>query len=284
MTCAWKELLDVLPAWIRQDLDDKYGACLQELRLRINSPPELVCMDEVRWMNRNVVQDDLNYIINTASRYSPWAAASASQGYITVTGGHRIGICGDTIVKQGIVTGFSKISSVCIRVARDFSGIAAGMEKINGSILILGSPGWGKTTLLRDLIRQLETSERICVVDERGELFPSGLNRGKRIDVLNGCSKVVAVPMLVRTMGASCIAVDEITDLQDSMALLRAANCGVRLLATAHGTSVSDFQHRSVYRPLFAHNVFDVIIVLRSNRSYTMERMRQWNTNGLVRS
>jgi stage III sporulation protein AA len=109
------------------------------------------------------------------------------------------------------------------------------------------------------------------------------MDRGKRLDVLSGCSKAEAIPMLVRTMGASCIAVDEITDLQDSIALLRASNCGVRLLATAHGMSISDFRDRSVYRPLFEHRVFDVIIVLQKNRSYTMERMRQWNIDGSVR-
>lgn len=234
-------------------------------------------------MERNILQEDLDYTINASSRYSPWAAASASQGYITVIGGHRIGICGEVIVKQGAVSGFRKISSVCIRVARDFSGIAAGLERINGSILILGPPGWGKTTLLRDLIRQLEITEKICVVDEREELFPFGMDRGKRLDVLSGCSKAEAIPMLVRTMGASCIAVDEITDLQDSIALLRASNCGVRLLATAHGMSVSDFLDRSVYRPLFEHRVFDVIIVLQKNRSYTMERMGQWNFDGSAR-
>lgn len=282
MTCAWKELLAVLPMWMRKDVDTLGAASLQELRLRINSPPELVFPEESRWLNRIVTREDLNYTVNAASSYSPWTAASAARGYITAMGGHRIGLCGEAVVQQDTVVGIRQVSSLCIRIARDFPGIAAGLGKITGSVLILGPPGWGKTTLLRDLIRQREKTERICVVDERGELFPEGLPRGNRTDVLTGCSKGEGIPMLLRTMGPGCIAVDEITDPADALALLQAANCGVRLLATAHGVSVSDFQKRSVYRPLLDNHVFDVFLVLKKDRSYTMERMTQCSISGLV--
>ena len=283
MTCAWKELLAVLPTWMRKDVDTLGADALQELRLRINAPPELVFAGKNRWLERILTREDLNYTVNAASRYSPWTAASAVQGYITAAGGHRIGLCGETVVQQGTVKGIKNITSICIRVARDFPGIAAGIEKINGSILILGPPGWGKTTLLRDLIRRMERTERICVVDERGELFPEGLFCGKAVDVLSGCSKRQGISMLLRTMGPSCIAVDEITAQEDAAALLQAANCGVRLLATAHAVSLSDYRQRGIYRPLVEQGVFDVVVVLRKDKSYTMERMTEWVTSGLVR-
>ena len=282
MICAWKELLAVLPIWMRKDVDTLGAVSLQELRLRINSPPELVFPEESRWLNRCVTREDLNYTVNAASGYSPWTTASAAQGYITVLGGHRIGLCGEAVVQQDAVIGIKNVSSLCIRIARDFPGIAAGIGKISCSVLILGPPGWGKTTLLRDLIRQTENAERICVVDERGELFPEGLSRGKRVDVLSGCSKREGIPMLMRTMGPSCIAVDEITDPEDALSLLHAANCGVRLLATAHAVSVSDLRKRSVYRPLLDNHVFDMFLVLKRDRTYTMERMTEWVTSGLV--
>ena len=283
MICAWKELLAVLPIWMRDEVDRQGAESLQELRLRINSPPELVLSDDSRWLDRRVTQEDLVFTVNVASRYSPWAAATAAKGYITVPGGHRIGLCGETIVEGGIVTGIRNVSSLCIRIARDFPGIAAGLEKLTGSVLIIGPPGWGKTTLLRDLVRQMERTERICVVDERDELFPKELPRGNRIDVLSGCSKRDGIPMVLRTMGPSCIAVDEITDSEDAGALLQAANCGVRLLASAHAVSVSDFRQRGVYRPLWEHHVFDAFLLLRRDKTYTAERMAEWVTSGSVR-
>ena len=94
MTCAWKELLSVLPMWMRRDADEQGQNAVQELRLRINAPPELVFSEKSCWLERTVSQEDINYTVNAASRYSPWTAASASRGYITIAGGHRIGLCG----------------------------------------------------------------------------------------------------------------------------------------------------------------------------------------------
>lgn len=283
MTCAWKELLAVLPNWMRKEVDDLGADSARELRLHMNSPPELVCSSDTRRLERNISQEDIQYILNAASRYSPWTAGTVARGYLTAAGGHRIGFCGEAVVQQGKITGLRNISSLCIRIARDFPGIAAELRNLGGSILILGPPGWGKTTLLRDLIRQNQNTERIAVVDERGELFPEGLPGGSSVDVLSGCSKSEGIPMLLRTMGPDCIAVDEITEPEDACALLQTAGCGVRLFATAHGRSVSDFRQKHLYRPLLENRVFDNLVVLQKDNSYTTERMTEWVTNGLVR-
>ena len=282
MKCAWKALVSILPPWLGREIDPRYRDKLQELRLRLGNPPELLCSDGSTLLTQAVRDEDLHFCVNTASRYSPWAAQSVARGFLTAPGGHRIGICGEGIVKSGQITGIRNITSVCIRIARDFPGIAGAISGIRGSVLILGPPGWGKTTLLRDLIRQLEETERICVMDERGELFPEGLPRGNRMDILSGCSKAEGIPMLLRTMGPSCIAADEITDPTDTAALVLAANCGVRLLATAHAASLSDLRTRPVYRPLLENHIFDVVLVLKKDKSYTMERMTEWVTSGSV--
>ena len=273
MMCAWKELLSILPLSLRAETDLLGNEKLQELRLRINEPPELVLLGKSHWLKGKISRDDLNFIVNTASRYSPWAASTVAQGYITAPGGHRIGLCGEVVCRNGTVEGIREVHSLCIRIARDFPGIGKDAADLKGSILILGAPGWGKTTLLRDLIRQLSEKECISVVDERGELFPEGFPPGKRSDILTGCPKSQGIEMLLRTMGPSCIAVDEITAEKDSAALLRAANCGVRLLATAHAASVQDFRRRSVYRTLIENGIFKNLLVLREDKSYSVERM-----------
>ncbi len=282
MICAWKELLDILPAWMRQDVDSQGKQTLQEIRLRLQQPPELICRDRTVSLKRAVVREDLAFCVNAASRYSPWAAEGTAQGYLTAPGGHRIGLCGRAVVKQGGWSGLRALSSLCIRVARDFPGIAAGVPQ-TGSILILGRPGSGKTTLLRDLIRQI--SDRgpgsIAVVDEREELFPAGPEgpcfwTGRRTDILSGCGKAQGIQAAVRTMGPVFVAVDEITAQEDSLALLQAAGCGVRLLATAHGASAADLEVRPIYRSLVRNKIFDVFVVMQQDKSWKLERVCQY--------
>ncbi len=274
MRCAWKELLSILPPKLRKEVSTFSENMLQEIRLRINAPPALVIDGAHKWLDGNTAMEDIQYVVNAASRYSPWSTQSMAQGYLTAPGGHRIGICGEVVVKNGQVSGFSSISSLCIRVAHDLVGIG-GRVVTKDSVLILGAPGWGKTTLLRDLARQLSQDRTVCVVDERKELFPEGFETGKRMDVLWGCPKTVGISMATRTMGADWIAVDEITDQEDCQALLKAANCGVRLAATAHASSLGEYLSRTVYRPLVENRIFGTIAVMNQEKSYILERIRQ---------
>lgn len=283
MHCAWKELMMLLPPWLREAVNQHGQVTLQELRLRINAPPELVLNGGNRWLHRKVSAEDISFCINTASRYSPWAAATISRGYLTAPGGHRIGLCGDAVMKDGNMTGIRNISSLCIRVARDFPGIGEKLKTVSGSVLILGAPGWGKTTLLRDLIRQRSDSGcQVSVVDERGELFPNGFLRGKCTEVLTGCPKDIGMDLLLRAMGPDTIAVDEITAEADCLGLSRAAWCGVNLLATAHAASLEDYLSRSVYIPLVQQRIFDTIVILHRDKSWHLERSKRWTTNGSV--
>ena len=273
MTCAWKELMSVLPSWLAAEVGRINGDALEEIRLRINMPAELMYGKESVWLNRTVTRDDLNFCINAASRYSPWSASTASEGYITAPGGHRIGMCGEAVAKDGQIVTIRNLSSLCIRVAKDFPGIAHKLSSLTGSVLILGAPGWGKTTLLRDLIRQRsDRGEHIAVVDERSELFPDRFPPGKRTDLLTGCRKTQGISMLLRTMGPQCIAVDEITAPEDADGLLSAAWCGVRLLATAHAATLKDFQTRPVYQKLAEAYIFDTIVILHSDKTWHLER------------
>ena len=159
---------------------------------------------------------------------------------------------------------------------------AGKLAGISDSMLLIGPPGSGKTTLLRDLIRMkgCEGDGCVAVVDEREELFPhfkgqACFDPGIHTDVLSGCPKSDGIDALLRSMNPSWIAVDEITREADCNSLLKAGWCGVRFIVTAHAGSVKDLLSRPVYRPLIINKLFDSVVVLRRDKSWTLERMHE---------
>lgn len=275
MNCAWKELLAILPAHFRPAVEAVRGESLQEIRLRLRQKPEFVLKDRRLELDKPVSAEDLTFVVNIASRYSPWIEASSAAGFITAPGGHRIGLCGDVICKDGTMTGFRTLRSVNIRVCRDFPGCSGNLHQMSGSVLVIGKPGSGKTTFLRDLIRNKSQLQNVGVVDERGELFPEQATFpiGKRTDITTGCSKEKGIEMLLRTMTPDWIAVDEITAEKDCRALLQAGWCGVKLLATAHAASKEDLMARPLYAPLVTGGLFDRLVIIQPDKSWRVERM-----------
>ncbi len=278
MICAWQEFLKLIPLDLRQQVDKHGSKDLLELRLRVGYKPELVLKERSIWLGKKVDRQDVRFVINAVSQYSPWAVSSLASGFITASGGHRIGFCGDVITQNGVITGIREVSSLCIRVARSFPGISG--NGLDGSVLIIGKPGSGKTTLLRDLIRQLSEKGNgsVCVVDERCELFPlvqgaHCFDPGPRTDILSACNKANGILMLLRTMCPLYIAVDEITAEADCEALLNAGWCGVNLLATAHAADRNDLLHRPVYRSIITNRLFDTLVIMQPDKSWRAERM-----------
>ena len=280
MKCAWQAYLNILPHWMRQEVDQYGKETLQELHLRIGYQPVACLKSGIRRLCKSVTKDDVSFVINAASEYSPWTTKSIAKGYLTAQGGHRIGICGVATVVDGVMRGIAQPTSLCLRVARDIQGISPKPATVTDNLLIIGPPGSGKTTLLRDLIRSKSNEEpyNISVVDEREELFPlykgqACFDIGTHTDILSGCSKQEGIDVVLRSMNPGWIAVDEITQKTDCDALLQAGWCGVNLLATAHAGSLQDFLSRPVYKPLVDCKLFTNILVLRRDKSWRIERM-----------
>lgn len=282
MNCLWDAYLKILPLHIRGDVDKLGREKLQELRLRIGQPSQLKFLDTSIWLKDSIDADDLAFVIQTASRYSPWASDTLGSGYLTAPGGHRIGICGDAVMQEDRMIGIRKPSSLCIRVARDIMHPKELLCGLKGSILIIGAPGKGKTTLLRNLVRcrSQDKHRAIAVVDERQEIFPHWNGKpvfqcGPCTDILSGCGKAQGIECALRTMGPSCIAVDEVTSPEDCLALIHAAWCGVDLIATAHASTKEDLYRRKVYRSLIDSGLFDTLLIMTPQQGWNVERMNK---------
>lgn len=229
-----------------------------------------------------VYQSDLRHVLEIATQASAHSALEqVRHGFFTVKGGHRIGLCGTAVVKDGEVTNLKDLSSLAIRIAKQVPGVAKPILSQlldNGtfcSTLIISPPGCGKTTMLRDLICTLSNGEislglqglRVGVADERGEVAAmyGGLPQmdvGPRTDVLDGCPKAAGMLLLLRGMNPQVLAADEITAPEDCGALEMAANCGVSLLATAHCADREELMRRPMYRKLLKRGVFQRLVIL----------------------
>ena len=279
---------DPMRAAVRSLLCER-GAQVEELRLRagcragwVSAGRELVLGGQ---SVPPVTPKLLEEIVRRASGYAVYAVQEQlRKGFLTLPGGHRLGVCGTASVENGAVKTIRSYQSLMMRIASQRMGCSdpvAGFVRGNpDSTLILGPPGVGKTTVLRDLVRQMSDrcGCRMALVDERGELaacrdgLPQ-LDVGKYTDVLTGFPKADAIELLVRTMAPGWIALDEITASEDVTAMQRASCCGVRFFATAHAFRVSDLWDRPLSRGLLDTKVFQNVALIRPDRSIVCERM-----------
>lgn len=293
---GFAEIFGILPDSLKRAADNlswKEKKRIEDIRLRSGRCVSFLFPEGEKSIDGAVVgAGDIEHILEQATKHSVYSAMeSMKYGFITIEGGHRIGMCGNAVVKNGEVTGLTKISSLSIRIAREFPGFADTVlkqyEKAGGfqSTLIVAPPGCGKTTLLRDIIRQLSDGaggvrHRVAVADERGEISAmSGgvaqLDVGGHTDVLYGCPKDRAALMLLKTMNPTIIAMDEITSPADTEAARQIANCGVSLLATCHGSGLSELEKRQTN--LLKSGVFQYAVMISSDgrREITIERLAQ---------
>lgn len=270
---------------------------LQEIRLRVNAPL-LVIYDNKEFfvtseselskgeadayiITKNEIRETMEYISN----YSLYAfEEELKQGFITITGGHRVGIIGKAVLEENKLKSMKHISFINIRLSHQVKGCADKViPYITGDkgddcyhTLIISPPRCGKTTLLRDVIRQLSDGNEkrpgitVGVVDERSEIGACYMGipqneLGIRTDVLDCCPKAKGMLMLIRSMSPRVIAVDEVGSVEDINAIEYVMNCGCKLIATVHGNSIEDIKNKPILGKLVEERLFERYVLLNNH-------------------
>ena len=298
-----RDILPILPNRIRELLTELPGEIfnqIEEIRLRQGQPlllgltkndtmvTALGQPTSVPEFGYTVTEQDVMRTVQLVSSSSVYAfEEEIKNGFITIRGGHRVGISGKTIVEKGRVKTIKYITGLNVRVAREVIGAADRVMpfmidpvfKEVQHTLIISPPRGGKTTLLRDIIRQLSTGIpkldfkgcSVGLVDERSEIAGcfKGLPQkdvGIRTDVLDGCPKAEGMMMLIRAMGPQVVATDEIGRAEDAAALEEALNAGIKVLTTAHGADREEISQRPVFKYIIEQGVFERLVILGRSR------------------
>ena len=296
-----KEILDILPLQIKKEMENIMDLNkLQEVRVKVNKPLIFQVGSEEIIKNYKPSFDDIKFVLQKISNYSIYAfEEEIKQGYITIRGGHRVGLCGSCVIQNEGIKTIKDIASLNIRVCREVIDCSTKVmpyiikkDSIKNTIII-SPPKCGKTTLLRDITRHISDGmknsnfkgKKVCVIDERSELggcyngIPQ-MDLGFRTDILDNCPKSEGIMLAIRSMSPDVIVCDEIGTKKDMESLLMALNCGVSLVTTIHGNDVEDLYKRAVYKEIIENRVFSIAIVLSGvNGVGTIEEVYDFDEN-----
>jgi len=291
-----QRMIKGIPTDVRQDLEEIRIREDRPLMVHSHGRDYFVCRDgsitsQMESAYQATCQDTRN-ILQLISDYSIYAFdEEIRNGYITLRGGHRVGMAGKIVLDNGKIKTMKYINSFNIRISREVIGSAdklipyltSGREVYH--TLILSPPQMGKTTLLRDIARNLSDgfsgfrAVKVGIVDERSEIAGcwQGIPQrqvGIRTDVLDGCPKAEGIMMLIRSMSPAVIITDEIGRIEDTAAIREALNAGIRIIASAHASDLSDALARPFLSRLLNSRIFERIVVLGNSMGVgTLEKV-----------
>ena len=282
LRCFQKHIRDVL----NNNLSNENLEILEEIRVRNNLP--LICKigqaDKV--LSYKITTEDINFIFQKICENSIYTYQNQiANGYITIQGGNRVGIVGTAVLNDDKVTNFNYISGLNFRISRQVIGcsnlimpsIINQSQNTIYNTLIVSMPGMGKTTLLRDIIRNISNGieglingVNVTVIDERGEISATykGIMQndlGIRTDVVNDIPKHIGMRLAIRSMAPKVIAVDEIGSKQDSDAIKYGMCCGVKGIFTAHGASIEEIKKNPELKDLIDNKLIEKVIVINNS-------------------
>ncbi len=277
-----QNILEKLPDCLRKPLESLPSSTLsslEEIRIQLHNPVRVRYKNSEIVINpaegRQITRELMDIILNNLLNYSIYAyEEDLAKGYLTIEGGHRVGVCGRAVIEKGNITLLKDISSLNIRRGREIKGVASRvLNHIKDSTIglqntvIVSPPKCGKTTLLRDIARVLSQSGlQVAICDERSEIagmyqgMPS-FDLGPRTDVLDGCPKAEGMIMLIRSMAPDVIITDEIGKEEDIKAIETAVSAGVKIITTIHGNTYEDLMN-SRLAPLVDKKLFTRIIFM----------------------
>lgn len=282
-----EEILKVLPLKINNELREiLLKEPVQEIRIKVHKPIIVNLAYKEIILKYVTTVEDIKQILVKISNYSLYAyEEEIKQGYITIRGGHRIGIAGECVLVNGEVRTIRNISSLNIRICREVIGCSNEIMKYITkedrvfNTLIVSPPKCGKTTILRDIAKNISTGmpivnlkgKKVSIIDERSEIAACfngvpQLDVGIRSDILDNCLKKDGMIMAIRSLSPDILICDEIGTDGDIEALHMAFNSGVNIIVTIHGYSIEDVYKRKVFKDLLENSILDRIVIL-SNRN-----------------
>lgn len=280
----------------------EYSLNLEEIRIRIGLPIILKYSNKDIILDYKTTQKDLLDILEKICENSIYSYQNQiCNGYITIIGGHRVGLTGSVVMQNGKIVNINNISSLNFRIARQVLGCSNELLKYiidyeNNTIyntLIVSPPGAGKTTILRDVIRQISNGigdfegKTIGIVDERNEISAmyKGISQndiGIRTDVLENIPKSIGMKMLVRSMAPQIICADEIGSLEDVEAIKYIVCSGVKGIFTAHGANFQELQLNPELKQLLDSYTFKRLVFLDESKRAKIKEAYELQNNEYV--